>query len=63
MKKVDCSRLGTMLHIYIQKGEEATKTSDFQKYHVGTAACMKRLAMATKGYDQLTSNGTYFSNI
>ena len=29
MKNVACSRLGTMLHLEIQKGEEAIKTSKF----------------------------------
>ena len=54
VKNVACSRLGTMLHLEIQKGEEAMKTSVFKKYLGGTDVCMKRLAMATKGCDQLT---------
>ena len=36
IKNVACSRLGTMLHLEIQKGEEATKMSEFQKYLGGT---------------------------
>ena len=48
MKNVSCSRLGTMLHLDIQKGKEDMKTSIFQKYIGGTTACMKRLAVATK---------------
>ena len=46
----------------IQKGKEAMNTTKFQKYLVGTTACMKRLAMATKGCGQLTSNDTYFAD-
>ena len=62
MKNVVCSRLGTMLHLEIQKGKEAMKKSKFQSVLGGTAACMKRLAIATKGCGQLTSNDTYFSD-
>ena len=62
MKNVACSRLGKMLHLEIQKGKEAMKTSKFQKDIGGTTACMKRLAIATKGCGQLTSNDTYFSD-
>ena len=40
----------------------AMKTSNFQKYIGGTAAYMKRLDIATKGCDQLTTNDTYFSD-
>ena len=36
------------------------KKSIFQSVLGGTAACMKRLAIATKGCCQLTSNDTYF---
>ena len=61
MNNVACSRLGKMLHLEIQKGKEAMKTSEFQKYTGGTAVCMKILAMATKRCGQLTSNGTYFA--
>ena len=39
------------------------KKSTFQSVLGGTAACMKRLAIATKGCGQLTSNYTYFSDI
>ena len=35
-------------------------TSKFQNVLGGTAACMKRLAISTKGCGQLTSNYTYF---
>ena len=51
-----CLRLGTVLHLEIQKGEEVMKTSEFQKYLGGTTVCMKRLAIATRGCGQLTSN-------
>ena len=54
--------LGTMLHLDIQKGKEATKTSKFQNVLGGTTTCMRRLDIATKGRDQLTSNNTYFSD-
>ena len=37
------------------------KKSTFQSELGGTAACMKRLAIATKGCVQLTSNDTYFA--
>ena len=57
-----CSRLGTMLHLDIQKGKEAMKTSNFQKDIGDTAAYMKILMMDTKGCGQLTSNYTYFSD-
>ena len=49
MKNVACSSLGTMLHLDIQKGKEAMKKSTFQSELGGTAVCMKRLAIATKG--------------
>ena len=62
MKNVAYSRLGTMLHLYIQKGEEATETPNFRKYLRGTAACMKIIIMTKKGWDQLISNDTYFSD-
>ena len=39
------------------------KTEKFQQDIGGTAACTKRLMMATKMYDQMTSNDTYFSGI
>ena len=58
-KNVACSRLGTMLHLEIQKRKEATKTSNFQKYIRGTAAGMKRLMMYKKGvtnWHQMTPN-------
>ena len=51
-----------MLYLDIQKGKEAMKMSEFQKYLGGTAALIKILAMATKGCGQLTSNDTYFSD-
>ena len=60
MKNVTCYRFGNMLHLDIQKGKEDMKTPVFQKYLRGTVACMKILAMDTRGYDQLTSNYTYF---
>ena len=63
MKNVACSRLGTMLHLEIQKGKEAMKKSTFQNELGGTAACMKILAISTKGCGQLTSNSTYFDDI
>ena len=62
MKNVVCSRLGAMLHPEIQKGEEAMKTSKFQKDIGGTTAFMKRLSISTKGCGQLTSNDTYFAD-
>ena len=53
-----CSRLGTMLHLDIQKGKEAMKTLEFQKDLGGTAACMKKLSITTKWCVQMTSNDT-----
>ena len=47
MKNVACSRLGKMLHLEIQKGKDAMKTSKFQIYLGGTTSCMKRLSIAT----------------
>ena len=63
MKNVTCSRLGTILHLDIQKGKEAMKTSEFQKYLGGNTAQMKRLDISTKGCGQLISNNTYFADI
>ena len=57
-----CSRLGTMLHLDTQKRKEDMETSKFQIFLGGTTACMKSLAIATKGCGQLTSNDTYFAN-
>ena len=62
MKNVVCSRLETMLHLDIQKGKEAMKTSEFQKCLGVNTECMKRIAINTKGYGQLTSNSTYFAD-
>ena len=62
MKTLTCSRLGIMLHLEIQNGKKAMKTSNFQKYIRGTTACMKILAIDTKGCGQLTSNDTYFAD-
>ena len=56
------SRLEIMLHLEIQKGKEATKTSEFKKCVGGNAACMKRTLIATKGCGKLTSNDTYFAD-
>ena len=62
MKNVTCSRLGTMLHLDIQKEKDDMKTSEFQKYLGSTTTCTKRLAIYTEGCDQLTSNETYFAD-
>ena len=51
-----------MLHLEIQKGKEAMNKSNFQSVLGGTAACIKRLAIVTKGCGQLTSNYIYFSD-
>ena len=59
---MDFNRLGTMLHLDIQKGKEDNKAKKFQQHIRGTTACMKRLIMDTKGCDQMMSNGTYFSD-
>ena len=47
MKNVDCYRLGNMLYLDIQKGEEAMKTSEFQKYIGGIATFIEVLEMDT----------------
>ena len=60
---MSCSMLVTMLHIDIQKGKEAMKTSKFQKYVGGNTVYMKRLTMAAKGCGKLTSNDIYFADI
>ena len=62
MNIVACLRLGKNLHLEIQKGEEAMKTLELQKYVGGTDACMKRLSIATKGCGQLTLSDTYFDD-
>ena len=46
---MDCSRLGTASHLDIQKGKEDMKASKFQQEIGGTAVCMKRLMVDTKG--------------
>ena len=38
------------------------KTSEIQKYLVGTTSCMNRLSISNKGCGQLTSNYTYYSD-
>ena len=58
IKNVECYRLGTMLYLYIKKGKEYTKTAEFQQNIGGTAVCMKRPIIATKGCYQLMSNDT-----
>ena len=55
---VACSRLGTMLYLYIQKGNVAMKSEKLQQDIGETAACMKRIMMAKKWCDQLKSNAT-----
>ena len=62
MNNVACSWLGTMLHLEIQKGKEAMKTSKFQNVLGGTTVWMKWLAIAAKGCGQMTSNNTYFDD-
>ena len=57
-----CSRLGAMLHLDILNWKEAMKKSIFQSELGGTAACMKRLDIDTKGCGQLTSSDTYFAD-
>ena len=59
---MNCYRLGTMSHLDTQKGKESKETSKFQQDIEGTAACMKRLIISTKGCNQLTSNDTYFAD-
>ena len=51
-----------MSHLDIQKGKEAMNTSKFQKYLIGTVLCTERLAIASKGCGQLTSNDSYFDD-
>ena len=63
MKNVDISRLGIMLYLDIQKGEEATNAETFQQQIRGTAVCTKRLILDTKRCGRLTSNYTYFDDI
>ena len=52
-----------MLHPDTQKGKEAMKTSKLRNDLRGTTVCMKRLAISTKGWGQLTQNDTYFADI
>ena len=58
MKNVVCSKLGTMLHLDIQKGKQDIKMLKIHEILRGTTACMKILAFATKGCGQLTSKDT-----
>ena len=53
-----CYRLGTMLYLYIQNGEEATKTSEFQHEIGVTVAFMKIIRRVKKGFVKLSSNDT-----
>ena len=53
INNVTCSRLGTVLHLEIQRGKDTMKTLESQKYIGGNAACMKRLAIANKGCGRL----------
>ena len=62
MKNVACSRLGTMLHLEIQKGKEAMKMSEYQKDIGVNSAYMNKISVATKGCGQLTSKDTYFAD-
>ena len=62
IKNVAFYRLGTMLYLFIQKGNEVMKSDKFQQHIRGTAACMKRLMIDTKGCGQLVSNENYFSD-
>ena len=62
MNNVACYRLGTMLHLEIQKGGKAMKTLTFQNDIGGTATYMKRIMINKKGCGQLNSNDTYFSD-
>ena len=52
-----------MLYLEIQKGKEAMKTSEFQKYLGGTASYTKRRLTADKGCGQLTSNDTESADV
>ena len=45
INNVACSMLRTMIHLDVQKGKEAMKSSNFQQHIVETATCMKRLMM------------------
>ena len=54
-----CSRVGTMLYLEVQKGEEAMEKLVFKKDIGGTMDRMKRIMKATKGYEQLSSNKTF----
>ena len=44
------------------KGKKAMKNPKLQNVLGGTSTCMNRLAIATKGCGQLTSNNTYFAD-
>ena len=49
-----------MLYLEIQNDKKEMKTSEFQQYIGGTAACTKKLTRGTKGCVQIFSNYTYF---
>ena len=51
-----------MLHLDIPKGNEAMKTSTYQKYIGCNAAGMNILMIVTKVCGKLKSNDTYFSD-
>ena len=51
-----------MLSLDIQKFKEEIREKGFQRYIVGTAACMKRIMKATKGCGQLSYKDTLFSD-
>ena len=48
MNNLDCSRLGTMLHLDIKKSKEATNTAVFQQQIGRTALYTKMLLMDKK---------------
>ena len=52
-----------MLYLEVQKGEESMNISEFQKQIGGTVACMNIIVRDKKGFGQLKSDFTYFSDI
>ena len=50
----------TMLYLNIRKGEDDTKTAEFQYQIRGTTVCMKIIIMAIKGCVKMMSNYIYF---
>ena len=58
-----CYNLGTMLYLNTQKSDEAINKVKFKKYIECTEYWIRINTKAKKGYGQIFSNKTFFSDI